>query len=390
MGLVRATIGAIGGTLADQWKDYLTVPSGLPQTAALFPAVRRGVDAGRGSNTQASEAVITNGSRIVVPEGYGLITFQEGGITSITVEAGAYIWNSDDPASQSVFAGDGFSSSLIRQSWDRFKFGGRPGTQQTALFVNLKELPNNKFGTQSPVYWDDSYLNAQVGATTRGTYSLRIVDPLVFVRQVVPAVFLQNGYIFDFTDPGNDVSAQLFTEVVGSLAAAFSAYTNDSVVGNRITNIQRDSIGFSSSLASAVDAGFAWVTDRGLRIEKVAILGIEYDETTRDLLRTVQRADALSGSRGNSNLQASVAAGFEAAGSVDGAAGIVGLGVAAGGIGLSGLTQSGTISETSAPAASEPPIGDLTTRLEQLKRAYDAGLISQEEFDAARARALGL
>mgnify|MGYP000750565605 CR=1 FL=1 len=45
-----------------------------------------------------------------------------------------------------------------------------------------------------------------------------------------------------------------------------------------------------------------------------AIIAIEYDENTRELLRNVQRADALSGARGNSNLQASVAKGFEAAG----------------------------------------------------------------------------
>ena len=78
MGLLRATVGAVGGTLSDQWKDYLTVPMGLSQTAAVFPAVNRGRNAGRGSNTQLSENVITNGSRIIVPEGYGLLTFQEG------------------------------------------------------------------------------------------------------------------------------------------------------------------------------------------------------------------------------------------------------------------------------------------------------------------------
>ena len=51
------------------------------------------------------------------------------------------------------------------------------GSQQLAFYVNLKEIPNNRFGTQSEIYWDDAYLNAQVGAITRGTYTLRIVDP---------------------------------------------------------------------------------------------------------------------------------------------------------------------------------------------------------------------
>jgi membrane protease subunit (stomatin/prohibitin family) len=397
VGLIRATIGALGGTFADQWKDYFTVPVDVPQTAAVFPAVKRGTNAGRGSNTRTSEAIITNGSRIVIPEGYGLLTFEEGEMTSVAVEAGAYIWDTEDPVSQSIFAGDGFISPIIRRSWDRFKFGGRPGSQQLALFVNLKELPNNKFGTQSPIYWDDVYLNAQVGATTRGTYTLKIVDPVLFAKAVLPATFLQNGEYFDFTEYGNEVAAQLFGEVVASLAAAFSSYTNDPTKGNRITNIQRDSVGFSAFLSQAVDEAYQWTTDRGLSIGKVAIVGIEYDEQTRDLLKTVQRADALSGSRGNSNLQASVASGLEAAGSVDGAAGIVGLGVAAGGVGVAGLQQPqsgsspvGQAFQDPAPDAGSGTENDLVLKLEQLKRALDAGLLSQEEYDAARSKALGL
>ncbi len=59
--------------------------------------------------------------------------------------------------------------------------------------------------------------------------------------------------MFDFTDPDNEVAAQLFTEVVASLAAAFSSYTNDPSMGNRISKIQRDSIGFAASLSQAVE-----------------------------------------------------------------------------------------------------------------------------------------
>lgn len=397
MGLIRAAASAIGGSLADQWIDFYTVPLGLSQTAAVFPAVNRGTNAGRGSNIRASEAVITNGSRIIVPEGYGLLTFQGGELTSLVMEPGAYTWNSNDPESRSVFLGTdaaGIISSLVDQSWQRFKYGGRPESQQLALFVNLKELPNNRFGTQSPIYWDDSYLNAQVGATTRGTYSLRIVDPVLFVRNLLPASFLQNGEIFDFIDPDNQVASQLFTELVGSLAAAFSYYTNDPGKGNRITNIQRDSVGFSASLSEAVEQAFQWKSERGISIAKVAIHGIDYDEPTRAILHSVQRADALLGSRENSNLQASIASGLEQAGAIEGATGILGLGIAAGASGLNAMPQ---------PIAPPPPPpapaqaqnqsqsgDDLVTRLAQLKGALDAGLITDIEYDKARAKALGI
>ncbi|MDR2215999.1 MAG: hypothetical protein LBE59_09190, partial [Nevskiaceae bacterium] len=144
MGLLKAAIDSIGGTFADQWKDFYTIPQGLPPTAAIFAAVPQGTNAGRGSNTRGSTGVITNGSRIIVPEGYGLLLMQEGAITGLAAEPGGYVWNSDAQDSQSIFAGDGLVSSLIKTSWERFKFGGRPAAQQQALFVSLKELPNNR------------------------------------------------------------------------------------------------------------------------------------------------------------------------------------------------------------------------------------------------------
>ena len=151
MGLLQAAIGAIGGTTADQWVDFFTVPEGLAPTAAVFPAVAQGQNAGRGSNTQGSQAVITNGSKFIVPEGYGLVLLQDGAFTGFAAEPGAYIWDSEDSASQSIFTGGGLVDSLIKQSWERFKYGGRPSAQQAAVFVCLRELPNNKIGTQSEI-----------------------------------------------------------------------------------------------------------------------------------------------------------------------------------------------------------------------------------------------
>lgn len=339
MGLIRAAFDAASGVLGDQWKDFYTVPERLAPTAALFGAVPRGTTGGRGSNSSGSAGVITNGSRIVVPEGYGLVLMQEGGVTGFVAEPGGYEWRSDSPDSQSVIAGNGMVSPLIHTTWERFKFGGRPQAQQQAFFVSLKELPNNRFGTASEIYWDDAYLNAQVGALARGTYTLRIVDPILFIRNWVPAKYLDPREVFDFTDANNDAAKQLFNEVVGSLAQALSLYTNDSSRDNRMTRIQQDTVGFAQSLSEAVDSGYQWRASRGLEIVSAAVIGLEYDDASRELLKTVQRADALLGARGNSNMQASVAAGFESAGETDGAGGILGMALATGTAGVSGLQQ---------------------------------------------------
>ena len=383
MGLVQAVVGSVGGMLGDQWKDFYTVPDGLPATAALFAAVPRGTNAGRGSNTQGSSNIITNGSKIMVPEGYGLLLFQDGAITGFAAEPGGYEWRSDDLNSKSIFAGDGLMAPLIKQSWERFKFGGQPGSQQAAFFVSLKELPDNRFGTQSEIYWDDGFLGTQVGAVTRGSYTMKIVDPILFVKNFVPATYLQTGQVFDFTDIDNAAASQLFNEVVGSLAPAFSLYTNDPGKGNRITKLQQDSVGFAKSLSDAVEHAYQWKSDRGLAIVKTAIVSIEYDANTKELLKTVQRADALAGSRGNSNLQASVAAGMQSAGESGGAAGIMGLGMASGMMGGIGSLQQPVAPAT--PAAEDP-----IAKLKKAKEMLDLELITQADYDALKAKALGL
>ena len=389
MGFIKAFTGALGGAFADQWKDFYVPMQGVPGTAAIFPAVPQGTNAGRGSNTKGSNNIITNGSKIVVPEGTALITLQDGAITGCITEPGGFIFTSDDPNSKSMFAGDGIISSTLGQSWERFKFGGQPGSQQAAYYVNLREIPNNRFGTQSEIYWDDAYLNAQVGAITRGTYTLRILDPILFIKNFVPMSYLQDdSAVFDFADMDNDAGAQLFNEVVSSLSAAFSNYTNDPSKGNRIAKIQGDQIGFAKSLSQAVEEGYQWKTDRGLEIVKVAIQAIEYDEDTRKLLSDVKKADALSGNRGNSFMQQAVARGMQAAGENPNGGGaamaFMGMGLNSVGNAVGGLQQQPN------QTANNQPQEDPYEKLAKLKKLLDEGVITQEDFDKAKQKLLGV
>lgn len=414
MGFIKAFTGALGGTFADQWKDFYMPRTDVPATAAVFQAVPQGTNNGRGENTKGNDNIISNGSKIVVPEGTALITIQDGAITGFIAEPGGFIFRSDDPNSQSMFAGDGIFGQTLKQTWEKVKFGGQPGSQQLAFYINLKEIPNNKFGTQSEIYWDDAYFGTQVGAVTRGTYTLKIVDPLLFVKNFVPAKYLvPNAPVFDFADMDNDAGAQLFNEVVGTLSAAFSNYTNDPSKGNRISKIQGDQLGFAQAMAQAVEEAYQWKTARGLEIVKTAILAIEYDEDTKELMKDVKKADALSGARGNSFMQQSVARGMQSAGENGGGAGMafMGMGMNASNGVMGGMQQQPTQSsyqpafggqqpvQPQQPTQPQQPVEQPTTQptqndpYEELKKAkelLDAGVISQEDFDAKKAKLLGI
>ena len=396
MGFIKAFTGALGGTFADQWKDFYVPRADVAGTAALFQAVPQSQNNGRGENYKGNENIISNGSKIVVPEGMALITLQDGQITGLIAEPGGFEFRSNDPASQSMFAGDGIFAQTIKSTWEKVKFGGQPGSQQLAFYVNLKEIPNNRFGTQSEIYWDDAFFGTQVGAITRGTYTLKIVDPLLFVKNFVPAKYLQpNAEVFDFADMDNDAGVQLFNEVVGSLSAAFSNYTNDPTKGNRMSKIQADQIGFAQSLSAAVEDGYRWKTDRGLEIVKTAILAIEYDEDTKELMKDVKKADALAGARGNSFMQQAVARGMQAAGENGGASGMafMGMGVNA----AEGVM--GSMQQPNNPSTYNPGFGaqaqqqtqeDPTEKLLNAKKLLDAGAITQEDYDKLKAQILGI
>ena len=423
MGFIKAFSGAIGGTFADQWVDFYKPRTDISATAAVFSAVPQSQNNGRGENYKGSENIISNGSKIVVPEGTALVTMEQGQITGLIAEPGGYEFRSNDPNSKSIFS-DGIFASL-GASFDRFKFGGQPGTEQLAFYVNLKEIPNNKFGTQSEIYWDDAFLNTQVGAITRGTYTLKIVDPVLFLKNFVPTKYLVAGApVFDLGDLDNEAGTQLFNEVVGTLSAAFANYTNDPSKGNRISKIQADQIGFAQAMSSAVEDAYQWRSTRGIEIVKTAILAIEYDEDTKALLSDVKKADALSGARGNSFMQQSVARGMEAAGNNGGGTGMafMGMGMNAAGNMMGSVNNDGSsvtnpfinVNQNPAPVApeavapeavaSEPvvqssdevtaqpaqPANDPYAELTKLKGLLDNGIITEEDFNAKKKQLLGL
>ena len=88
-----------------------------------------------------------------------------------------------------MFSRDGFFASTFGQSWNQFKFGGQPGNQQFAFYVNLKDILGLRYGTQNPIrYKDANYANTfMLAVTSNGTYTVKVVDPILLFKNVIPA-----------------------------------------------------------------------------------------------------------------------------------------------------------------------------------------------------------
>lgn len=85
MGLIKAGIGALGGTLADQWKEFFYCDA-LPNDVLMRKGQKR--TSGRSSNTKGNDNIISNGSGIAVADGQCMIIVEQGKIVEVCAEPG--------------------------------------------------------------------------------------------------------------------------------------------------------------------------------------------------------------------------------------------------------------------------------------------------------------
>ena len=177
MGLIKATIGAVGSTLHDQWKEALRCDEMGNDILMKKVTTKNGV--------------ISNGSAIIVGPGQCAIIFDNGRVIDATAEEGYYKF--DTSSTPSLFEGE--FKGMFREMWQRFTFNGASAKQQAVFFFNIKEIINNKFGTPAPVMYDDwshAIPNQMTGETIPlsvfikcfGTYTLKITNPATFMNEI--------------------------------------------------------------------------------------------------------------------------------------------------------------------------------------------------------------
>ena len=185
MGLIKAGLGALGGVLADQWKEFFYCDALDMDTLMVKGQKRIGK---RSSNTKGSDNVISNGSGIAVADGQCMIIVEQGKVVEVCAEPGEYTY--DTSTEPSIFAGS-FGDSL-RKSFQtigkRFTYGGDTAKDQRVYYFNTKEIMGNKFGTPSPIIFE--VMNKCIGFSRtvnvrcNGVYSYVISDPLLFYTRV--------------------------------------------------------------------------------------------------------------------------------------------------------------------------------------------------------------
>jgi len=277
MGLIKAALGAAGGVLADQWKEYFYCES-IPADILAVKGQKR--TSGRSSNTKGSDNIITNGSIIAVADGQCMLIVEQGKVVEVCAEPGEFTF--DASTEPSIFSGDlGESIGQVFQTiGKRFTFGGEAPKDQRVYYFNTKELIGNKYGTASPVPFRvvDQRAGIDIDISIRcfGEYSYRVTNPLLFYTNVCGNV--EAGY------ERSQIDSQLKTELLTALQPAFARISD---MGIRYSALP----GHTTELAQALNEELSakWRDLRGLEIVSFGVSSVKASEEDEKMIKELQR-----------------------------------------------------------------------------------------------------
>lgn len=330
MGIFKAVTSSIGGALADQWLETIEPAQIDNSTLVSYGTFVRKGDS-RGSNKRGTEDVISNGSIIHVPENVYMLLVDGGKIISASDEPGYYQVDSSRAPSLFFKAAEGIETAgygntgqnaiqrpggfvnTLKDSWERFKFGGTTPVSQRVVYINKQEIPNIRFGTKNPVSYTDRVLVpgrvVPCKITSFGTYSIKIGDPLLFYNEVCSKSGKDNLNVSDMAEQYINEFLQAYTTALANLSANYVL----------VSDITIKTMELGQYMAEVLDK--EWLSKRGFYIHSVGIAGIAFDEKTDNLLDKYANDSILMDSNARAaRMTGSLASGLEAAGSNQGGA----------------------------------------------------------------------
>lgn len=278
MGLIKAAAGAVGGVLADQWREYFYCES-MPSDVLMTKGFKR--TSSRSSNKKGEENIISNGSIVAVNEGQFMMIVEQGKVVEFCDEPGEFIY--DTSTEPSMLYG-GFGKGLLatfKTVGKRFTFGGDTAKDQRVYYFNKKEIMGNKYGTPNPVPFRvvdrNIGLDIDVAIRCHGEYSYKLVDPLLFYVNVAGNVgdrFYRSA-----------IDSQLKSELMTALQPAFARISE---MGIRYSALP----GHTTEVAEALNEVLSkkWSQTRGIAIASFGVSSVTASEEDENMIKQLQRS----------------------------------------------------------------------------------------------------
>ena len=278
MGLLKAGMGAAGGTLADQWKEFFYCDA-LPNDVLMRKGEKR--VSGRSSNTKGNDNIISNGSGIAVADGQCMMIVEQGKVVEFCAEPGEFTYDSStEPSIFTGKLGEGILETF-KTMGKRFTYGGDTGKDQRVYYFNTKEIIDNKFGTPNPIIFE--IVNKRIGISKtvqvrcNGVYTYIISDPMLFYTRLCGNVEKE------FTR--DQIDSQLKAEFIDALQPAFGALAELEL---RPAQIPAKANELKAAMNQALKQ--EWIENRGISVGKIALNPITLTE--EDMKKISELEDA--------------------------------------------------------------------------------------------------
>lgn len=298
---------------------------------------------------------IKNASKLIVGPGQGCIFVYEGKIRYVLEKERLISLKTDNIPFWTT----------IKKVMQSFESEHKVGI----FFYRRTKILDQKWGTTSPIKYDDPKYNFPVGLKAYGNYSYRISDPRSFFINVVGSN--SNFYVDNFREIMSD-----------RIIHPLSDYLSQSRFSYAEIDANRDEI--VTGMQQRLSEDF---NKLGFEITDFRIEGTDFDENT---LKRINRIADLTAEAHAAKAVGMNYAGIqqieamrEAARNEGGGAGI-GMGLGAGmGLGQTMAQSMGNNFSTPIPAKSTTDT-DPMLKLTKLKQMFDAQLINEEEYTAKK------
>ena len=262
MGLIKAIVGSVAGTLSDQWLDLIKCDNMDMDTLMVKQTTKSGQ--------------ISKGSRILVAPGQVAVIYDSGSVLDATAEEGVYTF--DQSSSPSFFGGQ--FGPVFKEMWQRFTYGGTPAKEQAVFFFSIKEILDNKFGTATPIPFQDwshaipnqmtnSLQPMRVNVRCYGKYTFKLDDVAAFMRIHAGTANVVKK---------NDITEQMRTEVMASFQNVLNEMGNSQ---HRVPVLELPS--YTDEIKGVMDEKVfdAPIRARGVKLVGFAIESVSLDEESQ-------------------------------------------------------------------------------------------------------------
>ena len=276
MGFIRAALSAGLNSFNDsKFKEAVVLPD---QVSADVMAIKGQLltkdPDGRSRQSNQNTGLLTDGSVVIVPQGYVAVLVNNGTFLGDVLEAGSHEWRAGDNAWLLEKGG-------IKGTWENFKnrfsFGGQVITRQEIIFIRMQPIAGNKFGTQNAVEYFSERYQQMLNIRFYGLFDIKVADPVLFYVSSISQQ-IEEHKPFTLQDIAQGTLRQ---NISPKIAIAIAKYTNENRVDIYSLNANQDTF---NELAKQ-EVNKVWTGLYGIEATNILLEDLSYDQESMEIVR---------------------------------------------------------------------------------------------------------